>query len=416
MKTGAETVATLNIEQIRAQFPILHQQVNKHPLVYMDNAATTQKPQVVLDALNNYYTSYNSNIHRGVHALAEKATTAFEETRKAAQRFLNAAEPQEVIFTKGCTDGINLVASSWGRANVQQGDEIIITTMEHHSNIVPWQMLCQERGASLRVVPITDAGEMQMEAFDQLLSKKTKLVSVVHASNALGTVNPVQEIIQKAHAVGAVVLLDGAQAASHLEVDVQALDVDFYVMSGHKVYGPTGTGLLYGKRRLLEAMPPYQGGGEMIKEVSFEGTTYNDIPFKFEAGTPNIADIVAFRYALDWVEEVGKANIAAHEQQLLQRANELLTQIPGLQLVGTAREKVSVVSFVLEGVHPFDIGMMLDARGIAIRTGHLCTQPLMKRLNIEGTARASFAVYNSMEEVERLAEGLQYIAKRLLFS
>ncbi|WP_224994585.1 cysteine desulfurase [Cesiribacter sp. SM1] len=413
MKTEAATTTTFDIEQIRAQFPVLHQQVNKHQLVYMDNAATTQKPQVVLDALNDYYTGFNSNIHRGVHTLAERATTAFEATRKAAQRFVNAAEPQEIIFTKGCTDGINLVASSFGRSHIKAGDEIIITAMEHHSNIVPWQMLCQERGATLRVVPVTEAGEMQMDAFEQLLSEKTKLVSVVHASNALGTVNPVKEIIQKAHAVGAVVLLDGAQAASHLEVDVQALDADFYVMSGHKVYGPTGTGILYGKRRLLEAMPPYQGGGEMIKEVTFEGTTYNDIPFKFEAGTPNISDIVAFRYALEWVESVGKANIAAHEQQLLQKAHELLQEVPGLRLVGTAREKVSVASFILDGVHPFDVGMMLDARGIAIRTGHHCTQPLMKRLNIEGTARASFAVYNTLEEVGLLAEGLQYIAKRM---
>jgi cysteine desulfurase/selenocysteine lyase len=413
MKTEAATITTFDIEQIRAQFPVLHQQVNKHQLVYMDNAATTQKPQVVLDALNNYYTGYNSNIHRGVHTLAERATTAFEATRKTAQRFVNAAEPQEIIFTKGCTDGINLVASSFGRSHIKAGDEIIITTMEHHSNIVPWQMLCQERGATLRVVPVTETGEMQMDVFDQLLNEKTKLVSVVHASNALGTVNPVREIIQKAHAVGAFVLLDGAQAASHLEVDVQALDADFYVMSGHKVYGPTGTGILYGKRHLLEAMPPYQGGGEMIKEVTFEETTYNDIPFKFEAGTPNISDIVAFRYALEWVESVGKANIAAHEQALLQKAHELLQEVPGLRLVGTAREKVSVASFILDGVHPFDIGMMLDARGIAIRTGHHCTQPLMKRMNIEGTARASFAVYNTLEEVSLLAEGLQYIAKRM---
>lgn len=413
MKTEAAIVATFNIDQIRSQFPVLHQLVNKHQLVYLDNAATTQKPQVVLDALFDYYTGYNSNIHRGVHTLAERATTAFEETRKAAQRFLNAAEPQEIIFTKGCTDGINLVASSWGRSQIMQGDEIIITAMEHHSNIVPWQMLCQERGATLRVVPINDAGEMLMEEFDRLLNEKTKLVSVVHASNALGTVNPVAEIIGKAHGVGAVVLLDGAQAASHLEVDVQALDADFYVMSGHKIYGPTGTGVLYGKRRLLEAMPPYQGGGEMIKEVTFEGTTYNDIPFKFEAGTPNISDIIALRYALEWVEKIGKPTIAAHEQQLLGYAQQQLQEVPGLRLIGTASNKVSVASFILEGVHPFDIGMMLDARGIAIRTGHHCTQPLMKRLNIEGTARASFAVYNTMEEVDLLTEGLQYIAKRM---
>lgn len=413
MKIASPSLASLDIAEIRAQFPVLHQQVNKHPLVYLDNAATTQKPQVVLDALLNYYTGYNSNIHRGVHTLAERATTAFEETRKAAQAFLNAAEPEEIIFTKGCTDGINLVASSWGRSQLKQGDEVIITTLEHHSNIVPWQMLCQEKGATLQVVPVSEAGELQMDAFDKLLNDKTKLVSVVHASNALGTVNPVEEIIQKAHAAGAVVLLDGAQASAHLEIDVQALDVDFYVLSGHKIYGPTGTGILYGKRRLLEAMPPYQGGGEMIREVSFEGTTYNDIPFKFEAGTPNIADIVALKYAFEWITRVGKQNIAAHEHQLLQHANKWLSEVSGLKLVGTAADKVSVVSFIIEGVHPFDIGMMLDARGIAVRTGHHCTQPLMKRFGIEGTARASFAVYNTVEEVDRLAEGLQYIAKRM---
>ena len=405
--------SALDMEKIRSQFPVLHQMVNNHPLVYLDNAATTQKPQRVLDALQAYYVGYNSNIHRGAHALADKATAAFEATRKAAQKFVNADEAEEIIFTKGCTDGINLVAATWGRANIKTGDEIIISTLEHHSNIVPWQMLCEEKGAKLRVIPINDAGEIIYEEYLKLLSNKTKLVSVVHASNALGTINPVKEIIKDAHNAGAVVLIDGAQASSHLEIDVQDLDVDFYVMSGHKVYAPTGSGFMYGKRALLEAMPPYQGGGEMIAEVTFEGTTYNQIPYKFEAGTPNIADMIAFKAAFEFVEELGKENIAAHEQQILEAATQKFQSIKGIKLIGTAKEKVSVLSFGLEGVHPFDIGLMLDARGIAVRTGHHCTQPLMNRLGVDGTVRASFAVYNTLEEVDRLAEGVEAIAKKL---
>lgn len=399
------------IEDIRAQFPVLHQEVNGKPLVYFDNAATTQKPQRVIDALNNYYSSINANIHRGIHTLAERATAAFEDTRVAAQEFLNTKEKEEIIFTKGTTEGINLVASTYGRANVVAGDEIIISTMEHHSNIVPWQMLCEEKGATLKVIPINEEGEILLDEYHKLLSDNTKIVSIVHASNSLGTINPIKEVIHAAHAVGAVVLVDGAQAASHLEIDVQDLDCDFYVISGHKFYGPTGCGVLYGKRALLEAMPPYQGGGEMIKDVSFEKTTYNDIPYKFEAGTPNIADIVALKEAFNFVNSIGKKAIRQHEHELMQYAYELLDSISGFRPIGTANNKVSVLSFILEGWHHFDIGMMLDARGVAIRTGHHCTQPLMEWYNIEGTARASFAVYNTKEEIEQLAEGLGRIAK-----
>lgn len=401
----------LAIEDIRKQFPVLHQEVNGHALIYFDNAATSQKPIKVIEALDNYYREINANIHRGIHTLAEKATAAFEDTRKVAQKFLNAREAEEIIFTKGTTEGINLVASTYGRANIKAGDEIIISTMEHHSNIVPWQMLCEEKGATLKVIPISEEGEILLEEYKKLLSNKTKIVSVVHASNSLGTINPIKEIISAAHAVGAVVLIDGAQAASHLDLDMQDFDCDFYAISGHKFYGPTGCGILYGKREILEAMPPYQGGGEMIKDVSFEKTTYNDIPYKFEAGTPNIADIAALKEAFVFINTLGKANIRKHEHELMNYAKELVAGIPGFRPIGTAKNKVSVLSFVLEGWHHFDIGMMLDARGIAIRTGHHCTQPLMNWYNIEGTARASFAVYNTKEEIEKLAEGLDRIAK-----
>lgn len=414
--TSAYTVSSpagLNISKIREQFPVLHQEVNGRPLVYFDNAATTQKPQQVLDALNNYYKSMNANIHRGVHTLADRATQAFEDTRESIRAFINAAEREEVIFTKGTTDGINLIASSWGRANINAGDEIIISAMEHHSNIVPWQMLCEERGANLRVIPVDENGDIIPEEFEKLLNEKTRLISIVHVSNALGTINPVEMVIEKGHAAGATVLVDGAQASSHLTVDVQALDCDFYVFSGHKMYAPTGTGIVYGKRSLLEAMPPYQGGGEMIKEVTFEKTTYNEIPYKFEAGTPNIADIVAFKHAVDFINSLGRENIAAYEDQLLQHANKQLGAVDGVRFVGTAKRKVGVVSFVVDGVHHFDIGMMLDARGIAVRTGHHCTQPLMKRFDIDGTVRASFSVYNTTEEIDRLAEGLQAVIKMM---
>ncbi|WP_317198017.1 cysteine desulfurase [Echinicola marina] len=402
---------TLDIQNIRGQFPVLDQEVNGKPLIYLDNAATTQKPKVVLEALSSYYTHDNSNIHRGAHTLADRATRTYEKTRAAVRAFLNAKEEEEIIFTKGTTEGINLVASTFGRKFIKEGDEIIISNLEHHSNIVPWQMLCEEKGAILKIIPINDKGEILMDEFYKLLTEKTKLVSIVHASNALGTINPIEEIISKAHQVGAKVLIDGAQSSAHLDIDVQTLDCDFFVMSAHKIYGPTGLGVLYGKREMLEAMPPYQGGGEMIKEVTFEKTTYNEIPFKFEAGTPNIADVIAFQKAIEFVNELGKANIRAHEESLLAYAAEKLASIKGFIPVGTATKKVSVLSFLINGMHPFDVGMMLDASGIAVRTGHHCTQPLMNRFNLEGTVRASFSVYNTKEEVDRLVESVSKIAK-----
>ena len=401
----------LNINDIRSQFPILHQEVNGKPLVYFDNAATTQKPQRVIDALNKYYSLDNANIHRAAHTLAARSTEYFEETRKAIQQFINAHEEAECIFTKGVTESINLVAQTWGRKFLNAGDEVIITTMEHHSNIVPWQMVCEEKGAILKVIPINDAGELLMDEFDKLLTPKTKMVACVWVSNALGTINPVKEIIEKAHAVGAKVLLDGAQACSHLEVDVQDLDCDFLTISSHKLYGPTGVGVLYGKRELLDAMPPYQGGGEMILEVTFAKTTYNDIPFKFEAGTPNIGDVIAFKYALDFVNELGKPAMAAHEDELLRHFVNGAKEIPGITLVGTATQKISVQSFVLNNMHHFDAGMMLDAKGIAVRTGHHCTQPLMQRFGLDGTIRASFAVYNTITEIDVLLEALKKLAR-----
>ncbi len=400
-----------NINNIRSQFPILHQKVNGKPLVYFDNAATTQKPQRVIDSLNKYYSLDNANIHRAAHTLASRSTEYFEETRKAIQQFINAREEAECIFTKGVTESINLIAQSWGRKFLQAGDEVIITTMEHHSNIVPWQMVCEEKGAILKVIPINDAGELLMDEFDKLLTPKTKMVACVWVSNALGTINPVKEIIEKAHAMGAKVLLDGAQACSHLEVDVQDLDCDFLTISSHKLYGPTGVGVLYGKRELLDSMPPYQGGGEMIREVTFAKTTYNDIPFKFEAGTPNIGDVIAFKYALDFVNELGKPDMAAHEDELLHHFVNGAKVIPGITLVGTAAQKISVQSFVLNNMHHFDAGMMLDAKGIAVRTGHHCTQPLMQRFGLDGTVRASFAVYNTLEEVDVLLEVLSKLSQ-----
>lgn len=401
----------LDIKHIRSQFPVLHQEVNGKPLVYLDNAATTQKPQSVIDALSQYYQKDNANIHRGAHTLAARATDYFEKTRLMVQQFTNAREAEEIIFTKGTTESINLVASTFGRKFVQQGDEIIISSLEHHSNIVPWQMLCEEKGAILKVIPINDKGELLLEEYDKLLSPRTKIVSIVHVSNALGTVNPVKEIIEKAHAVGAKVLLDGAQSSSHLSIDVREFDCDFFAFSAHKIYGPTGLGVLYGKREVLEAMPPYMGGGEMIKEVTFEKTTFNDIPFKFEAGTPNIADVIAFQHALTFVNDLGKANMVAHENEVLRYADEKLRTINGFIPVGEASDKVSILSFLIQGMHPFDVGMMLDAGGIAVRTGHHCTQPLMNRFQIEGTVRASFSVYNTKEEVDILYQSLSKIAK-----
>lgn len=399
----------LDLKALRSLFPVLHQDVNGHPLVYFDNAATTQKPKSVIDALVDYYQGYNANIHRGIHTLAERATRAFEETREGAQHFLHAREKEEIVFVRGVTEAVNLVAHSLGKHLLQKGDEIMVSGLEHHSNIVPWQLAAEEHGADLRVIPVTDTGELDLEAFAKLLGSRTRIVAVNHASNSLGTINPVETIIRQAHAIGAKVLVDGAQAAAHLEIDVQKLDCDFYCISGHKMYGPTGVGVLYGKRALLEQMPPYQGGGEMIREVTFEKTTFNDIPYKFEAGTPNIADVIALNAAFRFIEGLGKESIHAHEQQLLRYATDQLKHLPGIRLVGTAPDKVSVLSFLLDGLHPFDVGQLLDARGIAVRTGHHCTQPLMNRFGIEGTVRASFAVYNTTQEIDKLVESLHRI-------
>jgi cysteine desulfurase/selenocysteine lyase len=403
----------LDIYAIRQQFPILSREVKGKPLIYFDNAATSQKPQAVIDALVNYYTNYNANVHRGIHTLAEEATQAMEKSRDAAREYINAESREQIIFTRGTTEGINLVAYSWGRQNIKAGDEIIISSLEHHSNIVPWQILCEEKGASLKVIPITSKGELLIHEYKNLLSPKTKLVAVNHASNALGTINPVKEIVEAAHGVGAVVLIDGAQSAVHLDIDVQDMDCDFFVLSSHKMYGPTGVGVLYGKEKLLEAMPPFQGGGEMIKEVTFEKTTYNDLPYKFEAGTPNIADVIAFKAAIEFLNQLGKASIRKHEEELLKYATKKLKEIPGVRIVGEADEKLSVISFVVKGLHPQDIGILLDNRGIAVRTGHHCTQPLMNCFGISGTVRASFAVYNTKEEVDELVIGLQKAIKML---
>ncbi|MEQ1588571.1 MAG: cysteine desulfurase [Cyclobacteriaceae bacterium] len=403
----------LDIEKIRTQFPVLNQQVNGKALVYLDNAATNQKPKRVIDALTKYYEKDNANIHRGIHTLAERATKAYEQTRHTLQQFIRAKHVEEIIFTRGVTESINLVASSYGRAFLKEGDEVIISGLEHHSNIVPWQMICEEKRAILKVIPVTDIGEIDLEAYHKLLSSKTKIVAINHASNSLGTINPIKEIIEAAHKQRAVALIDGAQASAHLQIDVQDLDCDFYCISSHKMYGPTGTGILYGKKELLEKMPPYMGGGEMIKEVTFTKTTYNDLPYKFEAGTPNIADVIALNEAIEFINELGKENIAAHESELLSYTVKKLSDIPFVKLVGTAKEKVSVQSFVIEGIHHFDIGQMLDTRGIAVRTGHHCTQPLMDRFGIEGTVRASFSVYNTKEEVDQLAEGIERIIKFL---
>ena len=408
-----KTTEGYDVQEIRNQFPILSRELKGKPLVYFDNAATSQKPQVVIDALVHYYSYYNANIHRGIHTLAEEATAAYEATRITVQQFINAASHQEIIFTRGTTESINLVAYAWGRANINTGDEIIISTLEHHSNIVPWQMLAQEKGAILKVVPINENGEFLFEAFEQMLSERTKLVSIVHASNALGVINPVEEIIKAAHKVGALVLVDGAQSSVHLDIDVQAMDCDFYAFSAHKLYGPTGVGILYGKKQILEDMPPFMGGGEMIKEVSFEHTSYNELPYKFEAGTPNIADTVAFKTALDFITNIGKSTIRAHEDELLRYATSQLSQIPGLRIMGDVQNKVSVVSFVIDNIHPQDIGILLDNQGIAVRTGSHCTMPLMQCLNVVGTTRASFAAYNTKAEIDLLVIGLHKVIKLL---
>jgi len=403
----------LDVYKIRQQFPILNRKVKGKPLIYFDNAATSQKPQVVIDAITNYYSHYNANVHRGIHTLAEEATMAMEKTRDAAQNFINAASREQIVFTRGTTEGINLVAYTWGRQNINAGDEIIISTIEHHSNIVPWQMLCEEKKAVLKVIPVDSNGELRLDEYKKLLNVKTKLVSIGHASNALGTINPVKEIIEAAHKNGAVVLVDGAQSVVHLDIDVQEMDCDFFVFSSHKLYGPTGIGILYGKKELLESMPPFMGGGEMIKEVTFEKTIYNDLPYKFEAGTPNIADTIALKTALDFVEQTGKEKIRKHEEELLVYATKKLEEIPGLKIIGKAKDKVSVISFVVDGLHPQDIGILLDNRGIAVRTGHHCAQPCMDFFGIPGTVRASFAMYNTKEEIDELIVGLQKAIKLL---
>ncbi len=409
----ATIISRFDVNTIRENFPILNRKLNGKQLVYFDNAATSQKPQVVIDALVNYYSHYNANIHRGIHALAEEATAAYEATRVTVQKFINAASTEEIIFTRGATEGINLVAYTWARKNLQQGDEIIISAMEHHSNIVPWQIVCEEKKAVIKVIPITPKGELDLDTYKKLLSSKTKLVSVVHASNSLGTINPVKEIITSAHLVDAVVMLDGAQSTVHLDIDVRDLDCDFFAFSGHKVYGPTGAGVLYGKREILESMPPFMGGGEMIKEVTFEKTIYNDLPYKYEAGTPNIADTVALKSALDFLLEAGKKNIRRHEEELLEYATEQLQAIDGLTIIGNADKKVSVVSFVIKNIHPQDLGVLLDNQGIAVRTGHHCTQPVMDFFKIPGTVRASFALYNTKQEIDKLVAGLHKAIKML---
>lgn len=395
-----------DVNRIRADFPILQRRVYGKPLVYLDNAATTQKPRSVIDTLARYYEDTNANIHRGVHYLSERATEQYEAVRRKVRELLHAPQDCEIVFTRGTTEAINLVASSWGRWRLGPGDEIVLSTLEHHSNIVPWQLVCAATGAKIRVIPITDAGELCLDEYEKLLGPRTRMVAVSHVSNALGTVNPVREIVAAAKAAGATVLIDGAQAVAHLPVDVADLGCDFYAFSGHKVFGPTGVGVLWGRAELLEAMPPYQGGGEMIRTVTFESSTWNKIPHKFEAGTPPIAEVIALGAAIDYVNAIGHRAIGAHEHALLERATRGLSALPGVRIVGTAANKAAVVSFVVDGLHPHDIGTILDRYGIAIRAGHHCAQPLMRRLGLAATARASFALYNTVEEVDALVEGV----------
>jgi cysteine desulfurase / selenocysteine lyase len=398
--------ADFDIRKVRADFPILSREIHGRPLVYLDNAATTQKPQAVIDAMSHYYASDNANIHRGVHLLSESATEAYEAARRTVQHFLNAEDRSEIIFVRGTTEAINLVAQTYGRAHVGAGDEIVISAMEHHSNIVPWQMLCEEKGARLRVGPINDDGELLLDEFEALMSSKTRLVAVTHVSNALGTVNPIRRVVEMAHRWNVPVLVDGAQAVPHEPVDIRALDCDFYAFSGHKIYGPTGIGVLYGKRQLLDAMPPYQGGGDMIRSVTFEKTLYNQLPYKFEAGTPHIAGAIGLGAALDYLTGIEIEGVRTHERELLAYGTAALSSVPGLRLIGTAKEKAGVLSFVMENIHPHDIGTILDQQGIAIRTGHHCAQPLMQRFGIPATARASLAVYNTASEIDALVAGI----------
>ncbi|MDQ3279845.1 MAG: cysteine desulfurase [Acidobacteriota bacterium] len=399
----------MDVTRVRADFPILSRTVRGKRLVYLDNAATTQKPRQVIDRIVRYYTEENSNVHRGVHYLSELATMEYENARGVVQRFINAASEKEIVFTRGTTESINLVMQTWGRTNVGEGDEILITAIEHHSNIVPWQMLAQEKGAAVRVIPVNDEGEVLLEEFERMLNPRVKLVAIGHASNALGTINPIRHVVASAHANGSLVLVDGAQGVPHLKVDVRDLGCDFYAFSGHKVYGPTGIGVLWGRESLLEAMPPWQGGGDMILSVSYEKTTYNALPYKFEAGTPNIAGVIGLAAALDYVSSIGLERIAAHEHDLQVYASMRLREIEGMRLIGTARDKAAVVSFVLEGVHPHDIGTILDQEGVAIRTGHHCAQPLMMRFNVPATGRASFGMYNTREEADALVDALHKV-------
>ena len=395
-----------DVHAIREDFPALHQEVHGHPLVYLDNSATSHKPTAVIDTLRHYYERDNSNVHRGVHALSERATLDYEAARDEVARFANAPDRRSVIFVRGTTEAINLVAQSYARPRLREGDEILVSHMEHHSNIVPWQLACEPRGAKLKVIPIRDDGEIDLEAYRALLGDRTRIVAIVHLSNALGTVNPIREMCAAAHAVGATVLVDGAQAVAHLAVDVQELDCDFYAFSGHKLYGPTGTGVLIGKTRHLDAMEPYQGGGEMIRRVSFEGTTYNELPHKFEAGTPDIAGVIGLGAALRYLRALDPEAVSAHEHAVLEYATGMLEEIDGVRVVGTAAGKSAVLSFVLDGVHPHDVGTIVDRQGVAIRAGHHCTMPLMERLGLPATARASFALYNTKEEAEALARAI----------
>ncbi|MDO9518588.1 MAG: cysteine desulfurase [Pseudohongiella sp.] len=403
-----------DVAKIRADFPILNQLVNGHPLVYLDNAATTQKPQAVIDALVHYYTCDNSNVHRGAHTLSDRATAKFEAARKTVAAFINAESASQIIWTRGSSESINLVAASWGGANLKSGDRILVSALEHHSNIVPWQMIAEKTCASVVPIPVDESGTINMVAFSALLDSRVKMVAVNQVSNALGTINPVEEIIRLAHSVGAKVLVDGAQAIAHWPVDVQAINCDFYAFSGHKLFGPTGIGVLYGKRELLEQMPPYQGGGEMIETVSFDGTTYNQLPYKFEAGTPDIAGAIGLAAAIDYLNSLDRVALAAHEDALLAYATKKALAVPGLKIIGTAQSKAAVLGFVLEGIHPSDIGMLLDQQGIAVRTGHHCAQPLMEQYGIPGTVRASFSFYNTFDDIDRLFAALEKVRQLLL--
>lgn len=409
--TIIEKAKLYDVKKIREDFPILKKLIHGKPLCYLDNAATSQKPQVVIDAINNFYLSQNANVHRGVHHLSEVSTKAFEDARIKIKEFINAASDKEIIFTRGTTEAINLVAYSYGRKNIKESDEIIISHMEHHSNIVPWQILCEEKKAKLKVIPVNDDGELIFEEFEKLISEKTKLIAVVYISNSLGTINPVEKIIQTAHKFNIPVLLDSAQAITHTKIDVQKLDCDLLAFSGHKLYGPTGIGVLYGKEKLLDDMPPFLGGGDMIAKVTFEQTTYNELPYKFEAGTSNIAGAIGLGAAVDYVEKIGQNSISDHEQSLLHYATDLIKEIKGIKIIGTAKEKCSIISFVVDNIHPHDLGTFLDYEGIAIRTGHHCTQPLMHRFNIPATSRASFSMYNTKEEVDKFISALKTVIK-----